>query len=676
MLQRARHWFSFSRESGVVVAQYEELKRQLPFLYALLIINASAVAYTHYAYAPAWLTVGVTGVMVLACVWRILWWTLGAKPAAMIDGFRARALLSGVTLATVPICVAFLGWALTLDQYGGPFEHSHIAIFIAVTAIGCIFCLGPFPQAAIVVNVVVMVPFLTYCVMSGNSVLIATALNVVLVTGVMIRVLFNSFSSFNALILSQASLAAKQAEAQRLGEENASLALTDALTGLPNRRDFFLRLESLLRTGRADQGRFAVGLLDLDRFKPINDAYGHAVGDRVLIAVAHRIAARLPEIFVTRLGGDEFGLLISDDIDRLEAIGQQICDVMSEPFDLDDLRVSLGCSVGLAIFPDAGTTANQLFDRSDYALYNVKTTRRGGFAIFSADHETDIRSALELEAALQMADLDRELAIQFQPIICTESRKVVAVEALGRWTSPTAGAVEPDRFIAVAERLGLMHPITIKLFRIALTSFASIPAPIELSFNLSAQDIVSPTTIRPLVDAITEAGIDPRRITFELTETALMRNFEAAVAGINWLRSLGISIALDDFGIGYSSLSYLHRLPLDKVKVDRSFIANVNETSDDKIISAILGLCKTLELECIVEGIETESQLRRARDLGYRTAQGYLFARPMPLPALLAWLEPKSATPDRKKAPRERCAPLPPPPPARRGIKPVAAKMH
>ncbi|MDO6414689.1 EAL domain-containing protein [Sphingomonas sp. BIUV-7] len=398
--------------------------------------------------------------------------------------------------------------------------------------------------------------------------------------------------------------------------------------------------------------RFAVGALDLDRFKPINDAYGHAVGDRLLIAVAARLKALSgPDLVVARLGGDEFGLLLIGNTDRARAIGQRICDLLTQPFDIDDHRVALGCSIGLALFPDAGATANELFDRSDYALYNVKTMRRGGCAVFSSDHETRIRSERALETALQTADLDRELHVEFQPILSTETRTVLAVEALGRWTSPSMGVIGPERFITTAERVGLMHPITVKLFRLALAHFAAIPPGIGLSFNLSAHDIVSPGTIRLLVEAIGEAGVDPRRVTFELTETALMRDFDAAVVGINLLRGLGVSIALDDFGMGYSSLSYLNRLPLDKVKVDRSFIADMDEDSGSKIIAAILGLCVTLELDCIIEGVETERQLRQVRDLGYGMAQGYLFARPMPLPALLTWLEGASEAPAGRKRP-------------------------
>jgi diguanylate cyclase (GGDEF)-like protein len=527
-----------------------------------------------------------------------------------------------------------------LDRYGGPIERGHVALFIAVTVIGCIFCLANLPQAALLVTAVVTIPYLAYYLVQGSPVFIAMAFNIALVTAVMIRALLNSFAGFGTLIRSKDRLAAKQQEAERLGAENARLAHTDALTGLPNRRHFFAEFDRLLADAKHNGRQIAVGVLDLDRFKPVNDTYGHVMGDRLLMAVGQRLAAAASDTMIlARLGGDEFGILLTADIGETCAIGQSVCDRLSRPFLIDDQRIQLGCSAGFAIFPQAGDTVHALFDRSDYALYHVKSTDRGRCALFSHEHETLIRSERAIESALQTADLETELHVRFQPILCTHSGTVAGVEALGRWTSATIGQVSPERFITTAERIGAIHAITLILFRKALRDFARMPETIGLSFNLSAHDIVSPNTISILIRMIESAGIDPKRITFELTETALLRDFDAAVRGIRALRALGMRIALDDFGSGYSSLGYLRRLPLDKVKVDRSFIADMDEASGRNIITAILGLCQTLELDCIVEGVETEAQLRSLRDLGYRMAQGYLFARPMDLGELLAWME-------------------------------------
>jgi len=639
VLTRLKTWWMFSAEPNVVIAQYGELKRQVPLLYTLLVLNACAVTYTHLAFAPGWLTVGFNGVLILACGWRIAHWLL-AKDASQIGVDEARVQLQRTTIVGGVLGVAFVIWSLMLDQYGSTIERGHVALFIAVTVIGCIFCLVHVPQAAMLLTASVTVPYLGYYLYQGNPVFTAMALNIALVTAVMIWVLLNSYEGFETLIRSKDRLALKQRETERLGAENARLANTDALTGLPNRRYFFAELDRQLEIAKRSGERLAVGVFDLDRFKPVNDTYGHVLGDRLLALVGRRFAdAADTGITLARLGGDEFGMLLTRDIEHAQSIGQAICDRLATPFTIDDHQIALGCSAGVAIYPDAGSTVHELFDRSDYALYHVKSARRGECALFSIDHETLIRTTRAVEVALQAADLEAELHVRYQPIVCMQTMAILGVEALGRWTSPVLGSVNPEQFITAAERIGMIETITLSLFGKALADFATMPETLGLSFNLSAHDIVSSRTVAALLVMVEEARVDPKRITFELTETALMRDFDAAVAGIRSLRALGIRIALDDFGIGYSSLGYLRRLPLDKVKVDRSFTADIDETSGRTIVTAILGLCQTLELDCIVEGVETEAQLEKLHALGYRIAQGYLFAAPMPLNTFMSWMK-------------------------------------
>jgi diguanylate cyclase (GGDEF)-like protein len=637
---RLASWLTLSNTPpNIVVAQLHELRRQIPLLYLLLTMNAIAVAYTHYRFAPAILVIWVPGGLALLCAGRIRSW-VRAQTKGIVTPEFARARLQRTTLHGALLGAAYVSWSLALDQYGGAFERGHTALFIAVTVIGCIFCLMHLPQAALLLTTVVMVPYLIYYVSDGNPVFIAVAFNVALVTAVMIRVMLNSFAGFETLVQSEGKLASKQRETEQLSRENARVAHTDGLTGLPNRRFFFAKLDEVLRVKAANHGRFAVGVLDLDRFKPLNDTYGHAVGDRVLAAVGARLQqASDDRVIVARLGGDEFGLLILDGVDRAAEIGQRFCDILARPFSVDELSVSLGCSCGLAIYPEAGTNAHELFDRSDYALYHIKAGRRGGSGLFSPAHERAIRSERAIEAALREADLEAELDVQFQPIVDIKAMKVVAVEALARWTSPKLGNVPADAFITTAERIGMIHAVTLTLFRRAMAQALHLPAEIGLSFNLSANDITSPGTIDILVETIRLHAIQPRRITFELTETALMRDFDAAEAAIQVLRALGVRVALDDFGTGYSSLGYLRRLSLDKIKVDKSFAADLGSESGCNIVMAISALCDNLTLECIFEGIEDEEQLTKIRQLGYRYAQGYLFARPMEMSGLLVWLD-------------------------------------
>lgn len=633
-------WLTFQNTPrDLAIAQFRELRRQVPLLYLLLTMNAFAVSYTHYVFAPAYLTLGIPSALTLICVIRAVSWLRADTTSDIEPGFAVGRLRRTVAHAAI-LGGAYIAWSLSMDQFGGAYERAHVAVFIPVTVIGCIVCLMHVPQAALLLTGVVMVPYLVHYVAAPNTVFTAIAFNVALVTVVMIWVLLNSFAGFNSLVRSKDKLALKQREAERLSSENALVALTDSLTGLPNRRFFFAKLDDVLRARSAARGRFAVGVLDLDRFKPLNDTYGHAVGDRVLAEVGKRLHAAADEgVIVARLGGDEFGLLILDDADRAAEIGQRFCDLLSHPIPFDDFQVTLGASCGLSLYPEAGSTAHALFDRSDYALYHVKSERRGGSGVFSLAHETTIRSERALENALREADLEAELDVQFQPIVDIEAMAVVGVEALARWTSPRLGRVPTDSFIAMAERTGLIHAVTLTLFRKALERALSLPGHIGLSFNLSANDLSSPATIDSLIQSIHDGAVASDRITFELTETALLRDIDAAERAIRELRKLRVKVALDDFGTGYSSLNYLRRLAPDKIKIDKSFAADLDSISGRNIATAIAGLCSNLGIECVMEGIESDDQLTKIHQFGYRFAQGYLFARPMLMPALLAWLE-------------------------------------
>ncbi|MDV2985597.1 UNVERIFIED_CONTAM: EAL domain-containing protein [Methylobacteriaceae bacterium AG10] len=609
--------------------QLLELQKQVPSLYALLSVNACALAYTHYALAPAWLTVGLPGLMIALCAMRAVhWWRLRPEDIPWAAALRR---LRSTSLLTVLFSAFFVGWAMTLNGYGGPFEQGHVAIFVAITVIACIFCLTHLPAAALLVTVIVIGGFSIYCFTSGNSVFIAIALNTAFVTVVMVRILTNNFLAFLQLI-------ASKAEAQRLSEENRRLAHTDSLTGLPNRRSFFQRLDAAIAASDGRNAAFALAIFDLDRFKPINDTFGHKAGDRVLEETGRRLATFAADgVTIARLGGDEFGVLIhaAASPDAVVALCNRICAALRAPISLGETHVVPGCSGGLALYPSASRAADALFDRADYALYHSKERKRGSTTLFSQEHEDAIRAERAVESALQSADLAAEMEMHYQPILDTTTDRITTVEALARWTSPKLGRVPPDRFIAVAERCGMIHSVTLLLLRKALADAARLPVEIGLSFNLSSHDLASPETVLAILAAVRQSGLDPRRITLELTETALMRDFEGAQQAITLLRALGIAIALDDFGTGYSSLNYVHRLPLDRIKIDRGFMADVETDLGRRVVSTILDLCQNLGLDGIAEGIETREQLNAVRRHGCRYVQGYLIGRPRPMTELL-----------------------------------------
>ena len=613
--------------ADILLAQLALLHRQVPPLYALLSVNAAALAFTHRDIAPALLTLFIPAMLILASMLRMIRWMLPLD-RELLSAARLRARMRRVTLVGAVFSLGYVSWALMLDQYGGPYEQSHVAIFVAVTILGCIFCLTHLPSAARLITITVVGSFLAHSFWIGTELRIAIAINIALVASVILKVVKDSFSSFLDLEASKVALSKERRQAQALSEENARLAHTDPLTMLPNRRYFFAHLEKMLASG-AVEGEFCVGVLDLDRFKPINDSYGHAQGDKLLQTLGERMRALCnSDVQVVRLGGDEFGLIVNGDLDAAGRVGDELCRQIHKPVQLGDTTVSVGSSGGIASFPEAGRTAHDLFDRADFALYHAKKHKRGKFVKFSADLEDMIRSDLALDAALQSADLAQELSMAFQPIISTVDQKVVACEALARWTSPKLGVIAPEKLIATAERIGIAQSLTLALFDRVLALSDRLPPSVWLSFNLSAADIGDSGTVTALIDRMRKAGMARGRIAFEITETSLIIDMSNARVSLERLRAAGATIALDDFGTGYSSLSSLHQLPLDIVKIDRSFAARLDDPSGRRLLDSIRNLALSLSLQCVIEGIETEGQMTNATLTGFQFAQGYFIAKP------------------------------------------------
>ncbi len=426
-------------------------------------------------------------------------------------------------------------------------------------------------------------------------------------------------------------------ESRRMAEANARLANADFLTGLPNRRQF---MQSLSIMVEARQG-VIVGLIDLDGFKGINDAFGHGAGDRVLIQVARRLNEMMPpEGLVARIGGDEFGLLMPGQHDALAVLtgAEQVLVAIRTPFELGSAVAQISGSMGLAdAHPD--DTAESVLDRADYAAYEAKHHNNGGVIVFSEQHLADIQQTRQTERALLQADFDTEIIPAFQPIIDARTGLVCGFEALARWTSVELGPVSPARFIPMAERLGLVPRITERMVRHALDLVAQLPAPLRVSVNLSVHDLASADTMRRLSDILAATPGGPSRLDFEITETAVMRDIDEANQALLILLAHGARISLDDFGTGHSSLSRVQKLPLDRIKIDRSFVANIQtDRASQAIVKTTLDLCQNLGISCVVEGAETLEQVNALRKLGAVLFQGYYFSRPLTADAALASL--------------------------------------
>ena len=440
-------------------------------------------------------------------------------------------------------------------------------------------------------------------------------------------------SDFSSLVKSRLTLEARAEEILRLSEQNFRIANTDMLTEIGNRRRCFHDLDKALDEARASGQPLAFGIIDLDGFKTVNDSNGHLIGDRLLRAMAERLQTTVSEYGdVYRLGGDEFAFLVAgeDDEERLLEIGTQVIESVNTPIHIGELRLMLGCSVGFASFPKTAQNATELYDRADYALFHAKRTGRLKPVVFNDEHERSVRETALIERTLRAADLEAELFLTFQPIVDSHEDTTPLLECLARWQSPVLGFVSPGKFIVAAEQSGFISTLTPILLRKALDAVKQWPEEIGISFNLSGHDIVSPEKVLNLIGILGRSGVCPARVEFEVTETALMMNIDQALANIHLLKATGARISLDDFGTGYSSLSQIQKLPLDKIKVDGSFVRDLADSeASRKIVRSVTALSRDLSLKCVVEGVETQEQLDILQDIGCNLIQGYFYSKPM-----------------------------------------------
>ena len=416
----------------------------------------------------------------------------------------------------------------------------------------------------------------------------------------------------------------------------AYLAEHDALTGLPNRtllnRKVVVLLEKASQAGKS----LAVAFVDLDNFKLVNDSLGHAAGDELLKVVAQRISAQIKSSgIVSRIGGDEFIIVLEENQDPFHERLKAILEGISEPLTIDGVEIRVSCSIGVACSRKHGDTASELFANADMALYRVKESGRNGIQLFTPAMGEEARSKLSRIEELRRAVERNEFVLHYQPQKNISSGQVIGVEALVRWQHPVEGLLLPGTFIPLAEETGLVVLIGDMVLREACRQARAwqdqgLP-PLRIAVNVSARQFLENSLIDQVASALQAADLDPQWLELELTESLIMRDVEGAIERMHALKELGVSIAIDDFGTGYSSLSTLRRFPLSRLKIDRSFIADIPEKAGDMAItSAIVSLGRTLELEVVAEGVETEEQAQFLEGAGCEMFQGFLFAKPLP----------------------------------------------
>jgi diguanylate cyclase (GGDEF)-like protein len=448
---------------------------------------------------------------------------------------------------------------------------------------------------------------------------------------------------FVVVYLGLASRNARQIELanQRVLE----LAQTDALTGLPNRAFFLEQLEGADPHERRDRGAFSILMLDLDRFKNVNDSLGHAAGDALLRQVAHRLKSALRGTDVlARFGGDEFAIIQAECDDQRAGsinLATRISKLIAEPFLLPGHRVEIGTSIGIAMAPEHGSDQEQLLKKADLALYRSKSAGRDCYTLYDEAMSAELETRNTLEGDLRDAIASCRFEVHYQPFFDVQTGRRKGLEALVRWRHPTRGLIPPDQFIPLAEETGLIVPLGEWVLRRACNDATSWPADIKVAVNLSPVQFKQADLFDVIQSALRNSGLPPERLEIEITESVLLERMVENHAFIEKLKSIGISLALDDFGTGYSSLSCLTAFPFDKIKIDKSFIASlIKNYKSSAIVSSIVTLARGLDISITAEGVETREQFEKLRNLGVHFAQGYLLGRPLPVDELESQFRP------------------------------------
>jgi len=423
-------------------------------------------------------------------------------------------------------------------------------------------------------------------------------------------------------------------EKKRSQEKASHLAHYDSLTGLANRFQMSQSLEKILNAPHETQRHCAVFLLDLDRFKQVNDTMGHPAGDALLKQVAERLKRAVGDIGrVGRLGGDEFEVIVPGVLEheRLAGLSRDIITSLSQPYTVDEARVVIGVSIGIAIAPDNGVTSEALIRNADLALYAAKDGGRGRYHFYAADLHSQAEERRELEQDLRDAIVHGGLTLAYQPVVDAASEKISGFEALLRWDHPRKGPQSPQKFIEIAEEAGLIGAIGEWALRTACHDLAKWPEDVRVAVNVSPLQFANPHLPAIVTSAIAEAMIDPARLELEITESVFLNDDEGTDAMFAALKGVGVRLALDDFGTGYSSLGYLKKAPFDKIKIDQSFVrgATQPESRNGAIIASITSLANALGMETTAEGVETLDELDLVRMHGCSHIQGFIYERPL-----------------------------------------------
>jgi diguanylate cyclase (GGDEF)-like protein len=615
--------------------RHRALQRQIPLLYAIALVNFLGI---HFASGePTTALIQPTTLLVLFIIIRLIYWVRlrgrTLAPERILVELKRTLILAGMLS---------MGFAyLAISFYGQlPDSERHLVIlFASLAAVGCAYGLTSFPAAARLPLLLFALPFAARMVASGNPAHAAVGIGLALITLMILRLVNLHNEGFVQLVWSRSEVETERERAQRaeqiaLAEKARArqVADTDSLTGLANRRAFIAELESRLGPA-APAPAFALALLDLDGFKPINDTFGHAAGDFLLIEVAARLRCEAGAgALVARIGGDEFALILpcGNEV-ALVRTGERICAALGQPYAVEgrEFRISACCGLTM-IEPGRGDIITAL-SQGDAALYNGKQSGRGRVALFTPAIAEANRRRISIERALRAPNVSREFSLAFQPVFDLASGSLRAFEALARWNHPVLGPITPGEFIPITEQINVIEQVSDGLLARACAEASHWPEAVRLSFNLSAIQLCSASSAARLLAIAAEQGVEARRLQFEVTETAMLVDFGSARLNLERLRAAGARIVLDDFGAGFASISYLREIIFDAIKIDGALIAGAHQSeAGARLLKGVLDLCASLGVPCVAEHIERPEQIDMLRALKCRDGQGFALSPPLP----------------------------------------------
>jgi len=563
-----------------------------------------------------------------------------------LESLQGFLLLGGISSSTAIACILIrrniAGREITFRQL----EARGIALFILVFAGLVAEQLYRFQPEKLTLFMFLMLVTATASVslrVAAGAVIICTATAFLFAgeaqVGSQMDVLLFAFASslvaFSMTVLTRLAIMKEicaRMSADDLRRSAEHLAEHDMLTELPNRRVFLQALEARFKKRTGPCPAFAIAIVDLDNFKAINDTFGYSIGDSILTETGTRLKAACGEDrLVARLSSDKFGILIEGPLDdaTMTELGTRIRNQVANPYDVLGIRVTASASVSFVPEQINIFTCSEMFERADFAMAHGRVNKRG-ITIFTQELEDRRRQISAVEHNLRNSDLEDEMYVVFQPLIDIVSGQPVGFEALARWENRELGPVRPDVFVAAAERTGIIKQLTPTLLRKALTTARDWPEGLKLSFNLSIRDISSPTVIGRICDIVGQSGFPAEQISFEVTETLIMHDFEQARASLASLHALGASVALDDFGVGYANFGHIDQLNINTIKIDRSFVTRLSDTGNSgKIVRTMIEMCANLGVGCVIEGVETAEELAVLKSMGARVIQGYYFSKPI-----------------------------------------------